>query len=40
MELVLSGELINAEHAHKINLVNKIYPNNCLLEKHLSMHIC
>ena len=35
MELVLSGELINAEHAHKINLVNKIYPNNSLLEKTL-----
>ena len=35
MELVLSGELINAEHAHKINLVNKIYANNSLLEKTL-----
>ena len=35
MELVLSGELINAEHAHKINLVNKLYSNNSLLEKTL-----
>ena len=35
MELVLSGELINAEHAQKINLVNKIYSNNDLLKKSL-----
>ena len=35
MELVLSGELINAEHAHRINLVNKIYPNNNLLKETL-----
>jgi enoyl-CoA hydratase/carnithine racemase len=35
MELVLSGELINAEHAYKINLVNKVYPSTDLLQKTL-----
>ncbi len=33
MELVLSGELINAEHAYRINLVNRIYPKTDLLKK-------
>jgi len=33
MELVLSGELINAEHAYRINLVNRIYPKIDLLKK-------
>ena len=35
--MFIRGEVCseNAEHAHKINLVNKIYTNNSLLEKTL-----
>jgi enoyl-CoA hydratase len=32
-ELILTGDLINAEEALKIGLVNKIYPQNQLIEK-------
>ncbi|MBN9267760.1 MAG: hypothetical protein BGN89_12640 [Alphaproteobacteria bacterium 64-6] len=36
MEIVLSGERIDADHAHRIGLVNRIYPADQLLEKAMS----
>ena len=33
MEIILSGERVNAEHALRIGLVNRIYAQNELLEK-------
>lgn len=33
MEIVLSGERVDAEHAHRIGLVNRIYPADQLLGK-------
>ena len=35
MEIVLSGERIDAEHAYRIGLVNRIHPQATLLEKTL-----
>lgn len=35
MEIVLSGERINAEHAYRIGLVNRVYPQEDLLPKTL-----
>jgi enoyl-CoA hydratase/carnithine racemase len=35
MEIILSGERIGAEHAHRIGLVNRIFPLAELLEKTL-----
>jgi enoyl-CoA hydratase/carnithine racemase len=35
MEIVLSGERIEAEHAYRIGLVNRIHPQATLLEKTL-----
>ncbi|MBN1665204.1 MAG: enoyl-CoA hydratase/isomerase family protein [Deltaproteobacteria bacterium] len=33
LELILSGDMINAEEAHRIGLVNKVYPKEQLLEE-------
>lgn len=33
MELVLTGNMVNAEEAHRIGLVNAVYPANELLQK-------
>lgn len=33
MEMFLSGDLIDAEHAHRIGLVNRIYPQDTLLDE-------
>ncbi len=33
LELILSGDMINAEEAYRIGLVNKIYPKEKLLEE-------
>ena len=35
MEIILSGERVNAEHAYRIGLVNRIYPQGELLERAL-----
>jgi enoyl-CoA hydratase/carnithine racemase len=35
MEIILSGERVNAEHAYRIGLVNRIYPQGELLERTL-----
>lgn len=35
MEMVLSGDLITAEHAYRINLVNKVIPRDHLLKETL-----
>ena len=35
MEIILSGERVNAEHAYRIGLVNRIYPQSELLERAL-----
>jgi enoyl-CoA hydratase/carnithine racemase len=35
MEIILSGERVNAEHAYRIGLVNRIYPQGALLERAL-----
>ncbi len=35
MEIILSGERVNAEHAYRVGLVNRIYPSNQLLAKTL-----
>ena len=35
MEIVLSGDLITAEHAYRINLVNKVIPRKHLLKETL-----
>jgi enoyl-CoA hydratase/carnithine racemase len=36
MEIILSGERVNAEHAYRIGLVNRIYPQSELLERALN----
>jgi len=36
MDIILSGERVNAEHAHRIGLVNRVYPQAELLEKTLA----
>ena len=36
MELILSGERIGAEHAYRIGLVNRIYPQDKLLDETLA----
>lgn len=36
MEIILSGERIDAEHAYRIGLVNRVYPADELLEKTMS----
>jgi enoyl-CoA hydratase/carnithine racemase len=36
MEIILSGERVNAEHAYRIGLVNRVYPQNELLEQALN----
>lgn len=36
LELILSGDMINAEEAHRIGLVNRIYPAAELLEQTLA----
>lgn len=36
MEIILSGDRVGAEHAHRIGLVNRIYPAGELLEKTLA----
>lgn len=36
MEIVLSGERVNADHAHRIGLVNRIYPHAELVERTLA----
>lgn len=36
MEIILSGERVNAEHAYRIGLVNRIYPQDELLSKTLA----
>jgi enoyl-CoA hydratase/carnithine racemase len=33
MEIILSGERINADHAYRIGLVNRVYEQNALLPK-------
>ena len=33
LELILSGDMINAEEAYRIGLVNKVYPKDKLLEE-------
>ena len=33
MEIILSGERVNAEHAYRIGLVNRVYEQNELLAK-------
>jgi enoyl-CoA hydratase/carnithine racemase len=35
MEIILSGERVDAEHAYRIGLVNRIYPQATLLQKSL-----
>ena len=35
MEIILSGERVNAEYAYRIGLVNRIYPQSELLERAL-----
>ena len=35
MEIILSGERVDAEHAYRIGLVNRIYPQHELLDKTL-----
>ncbi len=35
MEMILSGERIDAEHAHRIGLVNHVWPAGELLERSL-----
>lgn len=35
MEIILSGERVNAEHAYRIGLVNRLYPQDELLERAL-----
>ena len=35
MELILSGDRVDAEHAYRIGLVNRIIPAECLLEETL-----
>jgi enoyl-CoA hydratase/carnithine racemase len=35
MEIVLSGERIDADHAYRIGLVNRVYPQETLLSKTL-----
>ncbi len=35
MEIILSGERVNAEHAYRIGLVNRVYPQDELLERAL-----
>jgi enoyl-CoA hydratase/carnithine racemase len=35
MEIILSGERVDAEHAYRIGLVNRIYPQAELLQKTL-----
>ena len=36
MEVILSGERVDAEHAYRIGLVNPIYPQTELLDKTMS----
>jgi enoyl-CoA hydratase/carnithine racemase len=36
MEIILSGERVNAEHAYRIGLVNRVHPQGELLERALS----
>ena len=36
MEIILSGERVDAEHAYRIGLVNRIYPEGELLDKAMS----
>jgi enoyl-CoA hydratase/carnithine racemase len=36
MEMILGGELIDAGHAHRIGLVNRIYPRETLLSETLA----
>jgi enoyl-CoA hydratase len=33
LELILSGDMINAEEAYRIGLVNKVFPKDQLLEE-------
>lgn len=35
MEIILSGERVNAEHAYRIGLVNRVFPQSELLEQAL-----
>lgn len=37
MELILSGELIDANEAYRIGLANKIYPSNELIDKSIEL---
>jgi enoyl-CoA hydratase len=41
-ELIFSGELINAEEAHRIGLINRLHPDGTAvaLTKELLKHIC
>jgi enoyl-CoA hydratase/carnithine racemase len=36
MEIILSGERVNAEHAYRIGLVNRVHPQDELLEQALN----
>jgi len=36
MEIILSGERVNAEHAYRIGLVNRVFPQSELLEQALN----